>query len=142
MKTSPADTPRRGARPASNPRRLPASVVAAARDGKIFGIRAGVAPHRFLGIWAVTVGDRVFVRSWNDKPTGWIRAFARDRRGSLQLSSGRVVAVRARPARSPGLLAEIDAAYAAKYNTPGSRVYVRGFATAQRRVRTLELLRR
>lgn len=43
--------------------RFPAGVLAAIRDGKILGIRAGTQPHRFIGIWAVVVEGRVFVRS-------------------------------------------------------------------------------
>ena len=46
-------------------RRLPKPVVRAIRDGKILGIKAGSQPHRFIGIWAVVVDDRVFVRSWS-----------------------------------------------------------------------------
>ncbi|HEV3139033.1 MAG TPA: DUF2255 family protein [Vicinamibacterales bacterium] len=122
--------------------RLPRPVVESVRVGKIFGIRAGVQPHRFLALWAIAVGDRVFVRTWSDKPTGWFRAFAKDRRGVLQIPSGREVPIRVRAARGDRLLDAIDAAYAAKYNTRASMKYVRGFATPRRRVKTLELLRR
>ncbi|HMD37268.1 MAG TPA: DUF2255 family protein [Vicinamibacterales bacterium] len=124
------------------PARLARSVADEVREGKIFGIRAGLRPHRFLGLWAVTIGDRVFVRTWNDKPTGWFRAFAKDRRGVFQVPSGREIPIRVRRAGGERLLDAIDAAYAAKYNTPGSKKYVRGFATARRRVKTLELRRR
>jgi hypothetical protein len=41
---------------------------------KILGVRAG-AEHRYTGVWVVVVEGRVFVRSWNDQPTGWYRAF-------------------------------------------------------------------
>jgi len=43
-------------------RGFPKDVVAAIRDGKILGIRAGTKPHRIIGIWAVVVENRVFVR--------------------------------------------------------------------------------
>jgi hypothetical protein len=43
-------------------RRLPRDVVAAVRDGKIVGIRAGTQPHRFIGTRAVVVEGRVFGR--------------------------------------------------------------------------------
>jgi len=45
------------------------SVLAAIDQSKILRIRAGVE-HRFIGIWAVVVNGRVFVRSWNDKASG------------------------------------------------------------------------
>jgi hypothetical protein len=37
---------------------------------KILGVRAGTE-HRYTGVWVVVVKSRAFVRSWNDKPTGW-----------------------------------------------------------------------
>jgi hypothetical protein len=49
-------------------RRFAGDILAAIRDGKILGIRAGTQPHRFIGIWAVVVEGRVFVRSWSLKP--------------------------------------------------------------------------
>jgi hypothetical protein len=48
--------------------RFPKATVAAIRDGKILGIRAGTKPHRIIGIWAVVVEGRVFVRSYTLKP--------------------------------------------------------------------------
>lgn len=54
---------------------FPPGVVSAIDKGKILGIRAGTQPHRFIGIWAVVVERRVFVRSWSLKPRS---KFARD----------------------------------------------------------------
>ena len=64
---------------------------------KILGVRAGTE-HRYTGVWVVVVEGRAFVRSWNDKPTGWRRAFQAQPLGSIQLA-GRDIAVRARRAR-------------------------------------------
>jgi hypothetical protein len=50
--------------------RFPKKVVSAIREGKILGIRAGTKPHRIIGIWAVVVENRVFVRSWGLKERG------------------------------------------------------------------------
>ena len=36
---------------------------------KILGVRSG-AGHKYTGVWVVMVEGRVFVRSWNDSPTG------------------------------------------------------------------------
>ena len=122
-------------------RRFSTPVLAALDSSKILGIRAGVEPHRFLGVWMVVVGGRLFVRSWNDKPTGWHRAFAIDPRGAIQIGT-RTVAVRARRARGDRLMLAIERAYAAKYPTSGSRKYVRGFKSPRRRKTTTELLPR
>lgn len=110
-------------------------------SGKILGIRAGVEPHRFLGVWMVVVGGRLFVRSWNDKPTGWHRVFASDARGAIQIGT-RTIPIRARHVRGASLMREINRAYAAKYPTPGSRKYVRGLASPRRRKTTTELMPR
>ena len=42
-------------------------------DAVLVGLRAGTE-HRFTGVWVVVVKGRVFVRSWNDKATGWRQA--------------------------------------------------------------------
>ena len=108
-------------------------------DGtKYFYIRAG-AEHRYIGIWVVVVNDRVFVRPWNDRKTGWYRALLADPRGSVKIGE-REVPVRARRARGETLNDAVDRAYAEKYTTKPNQKYVRGFATAKRRATTLELL--
>ena len=60
--------------------RFPKEVVDAIRDGKILGIRAGTKPHRIIGIWAVVVEGRVFVRSYSLKERSWYRTFLEERR--------------------------------------------------------------
>jgi hypothetical protein len=80
----------------------------------------------------------VFVRSWTLKPGGWYRTFLEDPLGALQLG-GREIRVRAVPARSERIRDAVERAYAAKYNTPGSVKYVRGFRTRRRRATTMEL---
>jgi hypothetical protein len=79
------------------------------------------------------------VRSWNDKPTGWYRAFRAEPRGSIQLT-GREIAVRARQTRGERLRDAVTRAYAEKYTTKASEKWVRGFAEPRRAVATLELL--
>ena len=85
----------------------------------ILGVRAGTE-HRYTGVWVVVIAGRAFVRSWNDKPTGWYRAFRAEPRGSIQLA-GREIAVRARQTRSERLRGAVTRAYAEKYNTKGSQ---------------------
>lgn len=117
------------------------SVLAAIDESKILWIRAGIRPRRFRGIWVVVVDGRVFVRSWNDKPTGWYRAWLDEPRGAIKVGE-REVRVRARRTRSERLRAGVDRAYAAKYVTPASRQYVKGFSHPRRRATTLELIPR
>ena len=116
-------------------------ILTAVDQAKIVGIRAGTGDHRFLGIWAVVVDGRVFVRPWNDKPDGWYRVFLGEPRGALTIGD-REVRVRAKPIRSARVMDAVDRAYATKYNTPGSRKYVLGFRRPRRRQTTTELLPR
>ena len=121
---------------------LPRAVVSAADKAKILGIRAGSrADHRFTGVWPVVVDGRLFVRSWALKSGGWYRAFLDDPIGTIQVRD-REVRVRAVRVRSERLRDAVEEAYAKKYNTPGSKKYVRGFRTVRRREATIEFVPR
>jgi hypothetical protein len=119
-------------------RRFSRPVVAALDAAKILGVRSG-DEHRYTGVWVVVVEDRVFVRSWNDKPTGWYRAFRAEPKGSIQVA-GREIRVQALPTRSQRLRDAVTAAYAEKYNTKGSLKWVTGFAEPERALVTLEFV--
>ena len=107
-------------------------------SSRALGIRAG-SDHGFTAIWFVMVAGRLFVRPWNDEPSGWRRALIDDGQGAISLA-GREIPVRARAARGERLFDAIDAAYAQKYNTRGSQKWVRGFRLARRRKTSTELL--
>lgn len=113
-------------------------IVAAARNAKILGLRAG-SEHRYTGVWVVVVENRVFVRSWNDKPTGWFRAFKKEPNGTIQIDK-REIAVRGRPVRSARLRDAVTAAFGEKYHTKGSQKWVEGFADPARVLTTLEFV--
>ena len=114
------------------------SVVEAIRDAKVLGVRAGTE-HRYTGVWVVVVGGRVFVRSWNDKPTGWFRAFRKQAGGTIQVGALEIP-VRARPARGARMREAVTAALGEKYNTKASRKWVEGFAEPARALTTLEFV--
>ena len=115
-------------------------VVEALRNAKILGVRAGTE-HRYTGVWVVVVEGRLFVRSWNDKPTGWFRAFRREPTGAVQVA-GLEIPVRAKPTRSARLREAVTAAFGQKYNTKASRKWVEGFGEPARELATLELVPR
>ena len=87
----------------------------------------------------VVVERRVFVRSWNDRPTGWYRAFRAEPLGAISVG-GTELAVRARAVRSERLRDAVTQAYAGKYHTKASEKWVRGFAEPERAGNTLELV--
>jgi hypothetical protein len=120
-------------------RRFPDDILSAVRDGRMIGIRAGSEPHRFIGIWAVVVENRVFVRSWSLKERSWWRIFCRDPKGAIQVA-GREIAVRAIRTRSERLKDIVDRAYLAKYSSPGSIKYARDLGRATSRATTTELV--
>jgi hypothetical protein len=122
------------------PKRFSARRVAAFADAAILGVRSGTE-HRYTGVWVVVVEDRVFVRSWNDKPTGWYRAFLDESRGSVTLGDMEI-RVRGTAVRSARVRSAVSEAYAEKYPTKGSVKWVRGFAEPAREAHTLELLPR
>jgi hypothetical protein len=120
-------------------RHFTGKTLAAIRDGSFLRIRAGTQPHRFIGIWAVVVEGRVFVRSWSLKPRGWYRTFLEEPCGAV-LVDDREIAVRAVRTRSERLKDAVDQAYLDKYNTPASIKYARGLGRAKCRATTTELV--
>ncbi len=123
-------------------RRFSKPIVAAIDESKIVGIRAGArTDHRFIGVWAIVVGDRVFARSWTQKPGGWYRTLLDDPLGTIQVGD-RQVRFRAVRARGNRIRDAVERAYATKYPTPGSAKYVRGFRTERRRETTMEFMPR
>lgn len=123
----------------SSAKKLPEPVVDAIREAKILGIRAGTKPHRIIGIWAVVIEGRVFVRSYSLKPRSWWRTFQEDPRGIIEVN-GKQIKVRPVFTRSERLKKLVDRAYAEKFPTPGSRVFVEGFKEKKRRDTTTELV--
>lgn len=120
------------------PRRFGGELLEALARARILGVRSG-AEHRYTGVWVVVVEGRVFVRSWNDKPTGWFRAFRAQPHGSLQFA-GQVVEVRGAPVRSERLREAVTAAYGVKYDTKASQKWVQGFAEPERTANTMEFI--
>src|ERR671917_657453 len=105
-------------------------VIEALRDAKILGVRAGTE-HRHTGVWVVVVDGRVFVRSWNDKPTGWFRSFRKQPSGTIQVGEMEIP-VRAKLVRSARILDAVTVAFGEKYNTKASQKWVEGFAEPAR----------
>jgi hypothetical protein len=117
---------------------FPKDVLVALQKSKGLRIRAGSGRHRFIGIWFVLVGDRVFVRSWSVKPKGWYRTFRKEPDGTVQLARYKF-AVRAVSIGSKRLRDAIDRAYLLKYNSAGALKYAKDLGGAKSRATTLEL---
>ena len=123
-----------------NPKkRFTADILATIRKDKILGIRAGSEPHRVIGIWAVVVEGRIFVRSWSMKPRSWWRTFLIDPYGSMFVGE-REIPIRAVHTRSERLKDLVSQAYKEKYNTPGSVQFVKDMSRKKSRDTTTELV--
>jgi hypothetical protein len=119
--------------------RFAEEILAAIQQEKILGIRAGQnSTHRVIGVWAVVVERRVFVRSWSMKPRSWWRTFLEDPYGSLFVRDMEIP-VRAVRTRSERLKDLVSDAYKQKYNTPGSIQYVKDMSRGKSRDTTTEL---
>ena len=114
------------------------AIVEALSNAKILGVRAGTE-HRYTGVWVVVVDGRVFVRSWNDKPTGWFRAFRKQPSGTIQVGELEIP-VRGKLVRGARIRDAVTVAFGEKYNTKGSRKWVEGFAEPDRAINTLEFV--
>jgi len=123
----------------SSTQKFPKSVVEAVHRAKILGIRTGTKPHRIIGIWAVVVEGRIFVRSYSLKERSWYRTFREEPRGVIEVN-GKQFKVRPVFTRSERLKKLVDKAYAEKFPTAGSRVFVEGFKEKKRRDTTTELV--
>ena len=113
-------------------------VIEALRKAKILGVRSGTS-HRYTAVWVVVVDDRVFARSWSDKPTGWFQAFKKEPTGTIQ-AGDLEIPVRAKVVRSARVRDAVTAAFGEKYPTKGSKKWVEGFAEPARVLTTMEFV--
>lgn len=118
------------------------AILASIRRERILGIRAGTnSTHRVIGIWAVVVEGRVFVRSWSMKPRSWWRTFLEDPHGEIFVGGRkRGIKVRAVQVKSEKLKEAVSAAYREKYNTRGSIGYVEDMSRSPSKDTTMELM--
>lgn len=120
--------------------RFPDALLETIRKEKIIGIRAGSdSTHRVIGIWAVVVERRVFVRSWSLKPRSWWRTFLEDPSGVMTIGT-KEFRIRTVQTRSERLKDLVSAAYKEKYNTPGSVQFVKDMSGRKSRDTTTELI--
>ncbi len=118
------------------------SILEAIDTERILGIRTGVnSTHRVIGVWAVVVDGRVFVRSYQLKPGGWWRTLVKDPHGEIFVARRRRgIKVRALTVKSEKMKDAVSAAYKVKYNTPGSIGYVAEMSRSPSKDATVELV--
>lgn len=121
-------------------RSFPAAILETIRTDKLLGIRAGTdSPHRIIGIWAVVVEGRVFVRSYSMKPRSWWRTLLEDPQGIITVGE-KEIRVRAVQTRSERIKDLVSETYKEKYNRPGDIQYVKEMSKNKSRDTTTELV--
>lgn len=92
----------------------------AALELEIASRRDDGTSRSWVPIWAVTVGDQVYVRTWYRRDTGWFGHVLASRRGRIRIPGLEAdVAVADVGSGTPALRAAVDAAYRAKYGAAG-----------------------
>jgi len=94
--------------------------IAAARELRIAAPAADRGWRRPVPIWVVVTDGSVYVRTWHRRTSGWYGAVLRSGRAHVQVPGlSRTVAVTDVADAGTDLCAAVDAAYRAKYATPG-----------------------
>ncbi|NJN80616.1 MAG: DUF2255 family protein [Anaerolineales bacterium] len=121
---------------------FPKTTLAKIDKERILGIQAGTdSKHKVIGIWAVVVEGRVFVRSYTTKPNGWWQTFLKDPYGEIfPAKRKRGIKVRAIQVKSEKIKDLVSKAYKEKYNTTGSVGYVEEMSQKKLRDTTTEFV--
>jgi hypothetical protein len=83
--------------------------------------RADGTLRRWVPVWVVGVGGRIYVRTWHRRDTGWFGQVLDSRRARIRVPDLEAdVAVADIGEPDANLRAEVDAAYPAKYRRYGA----------------------
>lgn len=104
---------------------FPADFYAYLDSHTLIGIKGGSDRDRFLKIWMVSVGERVFARSWGKSERSWFTAFIKEGKGQIEYGK-KIINVTGKPWDDAKVNKEIDAAYKIKYTSAGNLPYVKG----------------
>ena len=104
------------------------------------GIKAGKNREKFLNIWMVTVGNRIFARSWGFAERSWYNTFLTDPMGEIQCGD-EVFNIKAEiPHDLKELNSFIDQAYLTKYDSGDNSPYAQGIIQKEHAEKTMEII--
>lgn len=117
-----------------------ASAINYINSHNLIGIRAGKDREKFLDIWMVTVGERIFARSWGLAEKSWFNTFQKDPVGAIKC--GEIIyPVEAKiPDDLSVINPKINDAYLAKYNSGANAEYAKGIIEDKHHSKTIELI--
>ncbi|MDX1908096.1 MAG: DUF2255 family protein [Bacteroidia bacterium] len=104
------------------------------------GVKGGLVRPGFLEIWIVTVGQRVFARSWDRSARSWFTTFVAEGIGELRYGSQVIPVLGHQVPPGDPVQAEIHASYRARYTDPDALPYVTGITQPEYEAYTLEFL--
>ena len=114
--------------------------IGRAEELQIATTRADGSLRRWTPIWVVCAGDRVYVRTWHRRHTGWFGHALDSGRARIRVPRLEAdVEVEDVGAEQPELRAGVDAAYRAKYQRHGDPT-VSGMVTDDAAASTLRLV--
>ena len=104
----------------------------------LIGVKGGKERDSFLNIWMVSVGDRVFARSWNKSANSWFTEFTRTGEGEIKYGE-KVLSVKAKKlAKEAAIQKLIDKAYREKYKQSENLKYAEGISQPEYHEYTME----
>ena len=111
------------------------------QTNNLIGIKAGTDRETFLEIWMVTVGDRIFARSWGFAERSWFNTFLQNPNGEIKCGD-KIFKIKAEiPVTEDGLTVKINAAYLSKYtSTEHNKKYALGIIEEAHMERTMEFI--
>ncbi|WP_316803391.1 DUF2255 family protein [Pedobacter nototheniae] len=115
-------------------------VVDYINKNNLTGLKAGTDRDSFLEIWMVTVGDRIFARSWGFAEKSWYNTFIVNNKGKIKCGRSEFNIQAIIPQDLTAITDEINKAYLSKYNYGENAKYALGITEQKHIDKTLEFI--
>jgi hypothetical protein len=102
---------------------ISAALIKYLATNNLIGIKGGTNRATFLDIWMVSVGERIFARSWGMSNRSWFTEFVDQGVGQLKFGD-QVIDVKGLPLRDEEMNGLVSQAYKAKYTQEENKPYV------------------
>ncbi len=108
------------------------------KENTLVEIKSGESRNKFTEIWMVNVSQRVFARSWNKNPKGWMNDFLTHKSGKIKFRD-KIIDVTVKKIESTDTIhPEISNAYLEKYIQDYNLEYAKGIAQPEYNHFTIE----
>lgn len=103
----------------------------------LIGIKGGTSRATFLDIWMVSVGERIFARSWGMSNRSWFTEFVEQGIGQLKFGD-QIIEVKGQKLMDEEMNRRIDQAYQLKYTQEENIPYVKEITESKYQHFTME----